>query len=89
MRPATVWVEAPISTTSRSGTDVKTEDNRTLNPSSAFVHYAAAVVLRRAGKYADALQQANAAMQLAGGDARMRERASNLAESIRRASGGR
>jgi Tfp pilus assembly protein PilF len=59
-----------------------------LDPSSAFVHYAAAIVLRRAGKYDDALQQASAAMQLAGGDAQMRERASNLAEAIRHAKGG-
>ena len=59
-----------------------------LDPSNAFVHYAAAVVMRRAHRYDEALQQADAASQLAGGDQQMRRRATDLADAIRRAKGG-
>ena len=59
-----------------------------LEPSSAFAHYAAAVVFRRERRYDDALQHAEAAIRLAADDAQMRQRATELAEAIRHASSG-
>lgn len=58
-----------------------------LAPSNAFVHYAAARVLRSERKYDDALRQAEAASTLAT-DEGMRQRAAELADAIRRAKGG-
>ena len=59
-----------------------------LEPSDAFVHYAAAVVMRRERKYDEALQQADAAVRLAAGDEQMRRRAADLGDAIRHAKGG-
>jgi tetratricopeptide (TPR) repeat protein len=58
-----------------------------LDPSNAFVHYAAARVLRDERRYDDALQQAQAAARLAS-DESMRRRAADLTDAIQRAKSG-